>query len=258
MLLDRSRFHIKIAETEAELAAAQRLRYRVFVEEMGARPGVEDAKAGLERDRFDPFYDHLILVDRTIADDRQNVVGVYRIMRGEKVSPEAGFYCAGEYDLSPLVTSGRPIAELGRSCVDAAHRGGAVLHLLWRGLADYVAENNIEILFGVASFPGVDPAEHADGLSWLAARYLAPKPLRVSALSAGGHPLAMKAEHEIDKLQAVRQIPPLLKSYLGMGGWVGEGAYVDREFNTVDVCLIMDMNQIPAHRKGAYQERVLA
>ena len=155
MQIDLSRYRVKLAETEAERAGAQRLRYRVFVEEMGAHATPEEHAARREWDDFDPFFDHLILssLDPAIADPLDRVVGVYRLMRGEVALAGPGFYGAGEYDLAPILRSGRPCVELGRSCVAREHRGGPAMHLLWNGLASYVLERGIELLFGVASFP---------------------------------------------------------------------------------------------------------
>ena len=140
MILNHDQFTLKIAQSEAELSAAQRLRYRVFVEEMGARPAHEPNGAGHEADAFDPFCDHLILKDESIADDRDNVVGVYRLMQGEIAAAGPGFYGASEYDLRKITNSGRRVLELGRSCVDARYRGSLALHLLWQGVEEKIAK----------------------------------------------------------------------------------------------------------------------
>ena len=163
------RFEVRIASSEEEIVSAQRLRYRVFVEEMGADPNPADAEARLERDAFDPFFDHLILLDheRKRPDPLDRVIGVYRLMRKDAALAGKGFYGASEYDLSPLISGGREIVELGRSCVDAAYRGGAAMHFLWNGLAKYVLDRNIQIMFGVASFHGTDPAKISQALSFL-------------------------------------------------------------------------------------------
>lgn len=257
MILNRDHFILKIAETEAELAAAQRLRYRVFVEEMGARPAYDTA-AGQEADAFDPFFDHLVLKDSRIADDRENVVGVYRLMQGDTAAAGPGFYSAGEYDLSKISATGRRVVELGRSCVDARYRGGLALHLLWQGVADYVLKHDIELLFGVASFAGNAPEDYADALSFLHANHLAPAALRVSARAEGAVAMALKPVAEIDRPKAVRQIPTLIKSYLRLGGFVGEGAYLDRDFNTLDVCVILDRALIPAKQRMQLEQGLAA
>jgi L-ornithine Nalpha-acyltransferase len=242
MQIDLSRYRVKLAETEAEREGAQRLRYRVFVEEMGARARPEEQAARREWDDFDPYFDHLILttLDPEITDPLDRVVGVYRLMRGEAARAGRGFYGAGEYDLTPITESGRLCVELGRSCVAPEHRGGPAMHLLWNGLASYVLERRIELLFGVASFHGTDPAPLAEALSYLHHEHLAPPDLRVRAQA--GHFLDMNLvpREAIDAPRALQVIPSLIKAYLRTGGFVGDGAFVDRDFNTIDVCVVMD------------------
>lgn len=255
MQIDLSRYRVKLAETEAERLGAQRLRYRVFVEEMGARATPEQHAARREWDAFDPHFDHLVLIDEApgVEDPLDRVVGVYRLMRRTAAQAGIGFYGAGEYDLGPIETAPRDCVELGRSCVATGHRGGPALHLLWSGLADYVLTRDIEILFGVASFPGTDPAPLAEPLAWLHHNHLAPPELRVRARAE--HFLAMDAlpAEAIDAGRALRAIPPLIKAYLRLGGFVGEGAYIDHGFNTIDVCLVMDTGRMQARHRAFYE-----
>jgi putative hemolysin len=246
MQIDLSRYQVKLAETESERAGAQRLRYRVFVEEMGAEASPEERAVRREWDPFDPYFDHLILVslDPAIADPLDRVVGVYRLMRDEVARTGPGFYGASEYDLSPILETGRPAVELGRSCVAPEHRGGPAMHLLWNGLAAYVLERGIELLFGVASFRGTDPAPLAEALSFLHHEHLAPPDLRVRAQPAHYLDMNLMPPAAIDHLRAAQTIPPLIKAYLRLGGFVGDGAFVDRAFNTIDVCVIMDTGRM--------------
>jgi putative hemolysin len=255
MKVDASRYRVKLAETEVERAGAQRLRYRVFVEEMGAKASPEERAARREWDDFDPFFDHLVLLslDEGIADPLDRVVGVYRLMRSEVAAAGPGFYGASEYDLTPIAAAGRASVELGRSCVAREHRGGPGMHLLWNGLAAYVLERDIELLFGVASFHGTDPEPLAEALSYLHYEHLAPPDLRVRAHP--GHYLEMNlmARDAIDPIRALRTIPPLIKAYLRLGGFVGEGAYVDEDFNTIDVCVVMDTGRMTERYLQFYQ-----
>ena len=241
-------FHVKLAQTAEELRAAQRLRYQVFVRELGGGGALVDHDAELERDELDPFFDHLLLYDqRTGA-----VVGVYRLMRPEKARDAGRFYSEGEYDLAPLLASGRRILELGRSCLHPDYRGGMAMHHLWAALAQYVAQHRIEVLFGVASFHGTDIAALSQPLSLLHHRHLAPPELRVRALDKSFQNMNLIDEAHLDRRAAMMQIPSLIKAYLRLGGCVGEGAYVDHAFNTVDVCLIMDTNQMSARQARIY------
>lgn len=252
----KGRFEVRLAETDEEITSAQRLRYRVFVEEMGASPSKEDAEVRLERDRFDPFFDHLILLDHEMVpnDPLDRVVGVYRLMRKDAAMKGEGFYGAAEYDLSPLINGGRDIVELGRSCVAGTHRGGAAMHYLWNGLAEYVHAHDIEILFGVASFHGTDPNAISQALSYLYVNHLAPEDLRVTARSDNRYRMDLISPDQIDRKEAMRQIPALIKAYLRLGGFVGDGAFIDREFNTTDVCLLMDTTRMTSRYRDYYSQ----
>lgn len=254
MQIDLGRYRVKLAETDTERAGAERLRYRVFVEEMGAKARPEEHIQRRERDDFDPFFDHLILEDLSpvSSDPLDRVVGVYRLMRDDTARVGRGFYSAAEYDLRPICAGGRPSVELGRSCVAAEHRGGPALHLLWSGLADYVLTRKIEVLFGVASFPGVDPEPVAEALAWLHHNHLAPVDMRVRALPAAFLSMDRMPADRIEPTRALRAIPPLIKAYLRLGGWVGEGAYIDRDFNTIDVCVVMDTSRMTQKYRSFY------
>lgn len=251
MISSDTNFAIKLAETPKEIRAAYRLRYRVFVQELGA--GTNDAadRVGEECDAYDAHFDHLILQDKTLpADD--NVIGVYRLLRSDMARKGLGFYSAGEFRLDKISNCGRKSVELGRSCVDARYRNGVAMHLLWSGLAQYVARHEIEILFGVASFHGTDPAVITHALSFLHHNYLATDALRVTAYGANAIAMDILPAKQIDRGAALLQIPPLIKSYLRLGGTVGAGAFVDHAFNTIDVCLVMDTVHMSQKYKGFY------
>ncbi|WP_265502636.1 GNAT family N-acyltransferase [Paracoccus beibuensis] len=253
---DPAFFQIRLATDPRDLAAAQRLRYRVFVEELGGTGPLVDHDARLERDEFDPVVDHLCLVDtRRDAEALDHVIGVYRLLRNDVAAGFGRFYCDSEYDLAPLRDSGRPLLELGRSCVDPQHRGGAAMFLMWNALADYVLDHGIEILFGVASFHGTDPTILAPSLSWLHHRHLAPQNLRPRARAKGFQPMDLIPEDRLDRREAMVAMPALIKAYLRLGGMVGEGAFIDREFNTTDVFLLMDTAAMSAKHKQFYESR---
>lgn len=242
-------FAVKLAQTPAELEAAKRLRYEVFVEELGGGGALVDHNNRLEQDKYDPFFDHVLLTDTTI----DQVVGVYRIMREDQAVAAGGFYSASEYDLEPLTASGRNLLELGRSCLHRDYRGGTALYHLWSGLADYISKHQIDILFGVASFHGTDPAPLAAPLSLLHHYHLAPEALRVSAHADARQTMDLIGKSNLDRRQALLQVPSLIKAYLRLGGFVGQGAYVDHAFNTTDVCLILDTQKMNARKARIYQ-----
>lgn len=252
MQIDDSHFQLRLAQSEADLHAAQRLRYAVFVEELGGDGPMVDHEARREADRFDAYFDHLLLLDRRRAPE-DRVVGVYRLMREGAAAAAGQFYSEDEYDLGPLRASGRRLLELGRSCVHRDYRGGTAMMHLWAGLADYIADHRIEVMFGVASFHGQDAAPLAGPLSLLHHRHLAPPDLRPVARPEGYQPMDLLAEADLDRAAAVRAIPALIKAYLRLGGFVGQGAFIDRPFNCIDVCLVMDVARIPEKHRAIYR-----
>jgi putative hemolysin len=210
----------------------------------------------LERDEFDAYFDHLILIDpRRNAADLDDVVGVYRLLRGDRLAASGRFYSEGEYDLSVLKSSGRRLLELGRSCVHKDYRGSTAMFHLWNGLADYVADHRIEVLFGVASFHGTDAAALAQPLAYLHHYHLAPEPLRVRARPENFQAMDVLPVEQLDRKRAMTGTPALIKAYLRLGGFVGEGAWFDHAFNTTDVCLVMDTGRMSAKHRDFYSRK---
>ena len=248
---------VRLATSAVDLAGAQRLRYRVFVEELGAGGDHVDHAARLERDELDAHFDHLVLVDpRRDPDGLEHVIGVYRLLTCDRAAALGRFYSDAEYDLGPLRRSGRRLVELGRSCVHPDHRKGPAMLHLWNGLAEYVLARRLEILFGVASFPGAEAGVHAQALAWLHHHHLAPQGLRPRALAPGFHPMDGLPPEALDRKAAMAAIPALIRAYLRLGGFVGEGAWIDRAFNTTDVCLILDTAAMSARHHGFYARKV--
>lgn len=247
---------IRLARDDRDLLAAQRLRYAVFVAELGASGPMVDHAAGLERDDFDAHVDHLLLIDpRRDAAALDHVVGAYRLLPSDRLAAVGRYYSHDEYDLAPLISSGRKLVELGRSCVHPDYRGGTAMYRLWNGLADYVLERGIDVMFGVASFHGTDPAPLAQPLSYLFHHHLAPPDLRVRARDAARLPMDMVAPAALDRKAAMAAMPALIRAYLRLGGVVGDGAWMDRAFNTIDVCLVIDTARMSARHRDFYIRR---
>ena len=247
-------FTTRLAETERDLRAAERLRYSVFVEELGGDGPLVDHEGRFERDRFDPYYQHLILVDdRRDADALDHVVGVYRLLDGAGADAIGQYYSEDEYDLTKLRQSGRRLLELGRSCLHPEYRGGMAMYHIWNALAGIVEKEEIDILFGVASFHGTDVSAHAAALSLLYHQHLAPEDVRVRARETEYQSMDLVSVDEIDRNQAMKDIPALIKAYLRLGGVIGDGAFVDRPFNTIDVCLLLDTARMNAKAAARYQ-----
>lgn len=244
-----SRLSVRLARDERDLRAAQRLRYRVFIEEMGGSGPLVDHAARLERDALDPVCDHLLLIDEQRDPVHEShVLGAYRLLPGTRLADAGRFYCDSEFDIEPLRRSGRQLLELGRSCMHPDYRGGMGMLQIWQGLADYVRDCEIEILFGAASFHSPDPLSWAQPLSWLHHHHLAPEPLRVhSRYPFEGYLLAPEL---LDRQKALGQMPSLIKAYLRLGGVVGAGVYVDHAFRTTDVCIILDAVAMSAQARA--------
>lgn len=256
MIDDDAAFTLRLARDARDLMAAQRLRYEVFVAELGATGPLVDHEARLERDDFDPLFDHMLLIDsRRDPAKLEDVVGVYRLLPSDRVGPGGRFYSEDEYDLTALKTSGRRLLELGRSCVHPDYRGGTAMFHLWNGLADYVLERGIEVLFGVASFHGTDVAALAQPLAYLHHHHLAPPALRVRALPPHRAEMNLIPADRLDRRAAMAGTPALIKAYLRLGGFVGDGAWIDHAFNTTDVCLVMDTEKMSAKHRDFYTRK---
>jgi putative hemolysin len=183
------------------------------------------------------------------------VVGTYRLLRQQVAMAHKGFYSAAEYDLSPLLANSTPasqLLELGRSCVAPAWRNNATITLLWRGIASYLQTHNIGHMFGCASLHGADPLLHAAELSYLYHHHLAPPELRARAHAANHVMMDRLPAASIDTRAASRALPPLIKGYLRVGALVGDGGFVDRQFNTVDVFVVMPVDRITSRYAGRF------
>jgi putative hemolysin len=245
---------VRLAVSEAEVAAAQALRYQIFYEEMGATPTARMASVRRDIDDYDAICDHLLVVDHGF-DGVPQVVGTYRLLRQDVAMAHRGFYSAGEYDLSRLIAQSRPdsqLLELGRSCVASAWRNNTTITLLWRGIASYLQQHRIGHMLGCASLPGANPLLHAAELSWLYHNHLAPPELRAEAWADNHVAMNTLPAASIDGRAASRALPPLIKGYLRVGAMVGNGGFVDRQFNTVDVFVVMPVERITSRYAGKF------
>ncbi len=235
---------VRLAETWDEVDAALALRYRVFYDEMKARatPGLVAKKRDV--DEFDPYCDHLLVLDSDLGTGPESVVGTYRMLRRSGAAKVGRFYSSSEYDIGRIIAHPGAILEMGRSCIDAEHRTRAAMQLLWRGVTTYVMAHKIDILFGCASLHGTDIASMAVPLSYLYHYHLAPEELRPVALPARYASMNILPKSEIDPRAAMRDLPPMIKGYLRLGGHVGDGAVVDYDFNTVDVFVMVQVRAV--------------
>jgi putative hemolysin len=168
------------------------------------------------------------------------------VLRQDIAERTLGFYTQGEYDLAPLIAakSGYRFMELGRSCVLRPYRNKRSVELLWHGLWTYVREHAVDVMVGCASFEGIDPTAHATALSFLHHHALAPPEWRVRAHESLHVPMNLIPKEQVDMKAALKALPPLIKGYLRLGAFVGDGAVVDRQFGTTDVLIILPVEKI--------------
>lgn len=243
----------RLAATDADVEAAQALRFRVFFEEMGAKPTVEAKHLRRDADGFDPYCDHLLVIDEAAGD---SVVGTYRVLRREAAAAKGGFYSESEYDIRPLLDLPGEILELGRSCVDAAYRTRLTMNLLWQTIAAYVFHYDVGVMFGCASLSGTDAAAHATALSYLHHYHLAPPAFRPKALPERYVDMLQIPREQLDAKAALAALPPLVKGYLRLGGFVGDGAVIDRDFNTTDVSIVVKTDLITEKYSRHYERAI--
>ncbi len=238
-----------IAESAGDVRASQELRYRVFVEEMGASASPQMREEKRDFDEFDELCDHLLVKDR----EKNQVVGSYRLLRRSKLPAGRKFYTEGEYDISKMLSYFKgEIMELGRSCVDKEYRTRSSMQLLWRAIGEYSEIYGVEAMFGCASFPGADHRQHALPLSVLYHYYLAPEEFRPRALEKLYTPMNLMPKDSFDAKKAVVALPPLVKGYIRTGAFVGDGAFEDKSYNTTDVCIILKTDQITSKYHDRY------
>ncbi len=246
---------VRLAETKAEVKRGQRLRYKVFYEEMNAVPTKSSRLNRRDVDVYDPICDHLLVLDNGEASDkarrnwkpRPRVVGTYRLLRQDVAEHYGGFYTQGEYDIDSLIAAKSPsykFVELGRSCVLESYRNKRTVELLWQGIWNYVREHKADVMIGCASFNGTDPKAHAMALSFLYHYSLAPEDWRVSAHSELKNEMNLMPKAEINARTAIKQLPPLIKGYLRLGAYIGDGAVIDHQFGTTDVLILLPVEAI--------------
>ncbi|MDD4911522.1 MAG: GNAT family N-acetyltransferase [Sideroxydans sp.] len=227
------RLTYSLARTQSELEAAQRIRFKVFAEEMGAK--LSSAHLGLDIDRFDSFCDHLLVRDHS----NEKVVGTYRILPPEQAVKAGGYYSETEFDLSRLANLRDRMVEVGRSCVHEGYRDGATITQLWSGLAEYITKNNHEYLIGCASISMGDGGHYAASVyNKIHKLHAAPAEYRVFPHCR------LPLESLNQNLDVI--VPPLIKGYLRLGAYIaGEPAW-DPDFNCADVFILMPVSRMNA------------
>jgi putative hemolysin len=245
----------RLASSRQEIEAAQAIRYRVFVEEMGAELPAEAMRARRDFDAFDDICDHLIVLDTAIDGDApEQIVATYRLLRQDVAMRHSGFYSASEFDIEPLITRhpDKKFMELGRSCVLPPYRTKRTVELLWQGNWAYALKHGLNVMFGCASFPGRVPELHALALSFLHHNVQAKDVWAVTALEPHGCTMDLMPEEAVNAKRALSAMPPLIKGYLRLGAMVGNGAVVDHAFGTTDVLVVLPIESISSRYINYY------
>lgn len=260
---------VKLANKAHEVRSAQRLRYNVFYKEMSAIPAAATLLARRDVDAFDTVCDHLNVVDHdwprvVFGLTRPSVVGTYRLLRQEIAEPHGGFYTQSEFDVAALMKRHAKLRflELGRSCVLPPYRNKRTVELLWHGISNYVAQHRLDVLIGCASLEGTDPDKLATQLSFLHHFACAPEQWRARALPSRYVEMNRMSKEAIDAKAALRELPPLVKGYLRLGAYIGDGAVIDHQFGTTDVLIVLPMQNVTARYRekfgGSPDEQKLA
>jgi len=230
------RYTTRFAETEADLKSAQALRFKTFR---------GDGK-GFDTDSFDDICKH-ILIEEAAAD---RLVCTFRLLPLANGAQIEQSYSAQFYDLASLHAIEGMIVEVGRFCIDPACNDPDILRVAWSAMTSFVDDNDVELLFGCTSFSGTNSEEYTDAFALLKDRYLAPKRWLPKIKAPKVFRFATKLKRFEPNLKAAqKRMPPLLRTYLLMGGWVSDHAVVDNDLNTLHVFTAMEIGDIPANRK---------
>ena len=249
---------VRLARKAAEVRRAQKLRYRVFYQEMSAIADAATLFARRDVDAFDALCDHLLVIDHGLSDKRlpgaPEVVGTYRLLRQSVAEQHGGFYSANEFDLDALLLRHPTLKflEVGRSCVLAPYRNKRTVELLWHGIWAYVLRHRLDVMIGCASLDGTDPDRLALPLAFLHHYAAAPEAWQARALPGRYVDMNRLSKSAVEPKAALRELPPLIKGYLRLGAFIGEGAVIDHQFGTVDVLIILPVAGINSRYIGHF------
>ncbi|MDG1707129.1 MAG: GNAT family N-acyltransferase [Emcibacteraceae bacterium] len=251
---------VRLATSMQEIIAGQKLRYQVFFDEMGAKPSAVVKAEKRDFDDFDDICDHLVAIDNSKSGD-ECVVATYRLLREEKIEGMDDFYSTCEFDLSNLyndhfrtLMGDRQLLELGRSCVKQEYRTNAVMHLMWKFIARYIEKHKIAYLFGCASLPGTDQKELEGQLSYLYHYHKTPDEYTVKPLPGVGQEMNYFPKDDLEKREARRALAPLVKGYLNLGCYIGDGAVIDKHFGTTDVFILLPIDRLEKRYLSLFED----
>jgi len=237
-------FEVRLAKNFKDIDAAQNLRFRVFYEELKAKPTIKNILYEKDFDELDPFCDHLLVIDHNKSSTRKSIVGTYRLIRRPMTQIHGKFYTEGEFDIKKILKKKGEVLELGRSCVEQNYRDKPIIKLLWKAISAYMEHYKIKILFGCASFTGINYKKYKEQLSYIYHYHLAPEEILPKALPPNNIKLNYCQKKDLDTYKIFKTLPPLLKGYLRLGAYVGDGAFIDKQFNTIDICIVLKSDSL--------------
>lgn len=239
----KGRYATRFADTTADLEAAQRLRFRAFIAGTGAEPRPD----GRDIDSFDDICRHFLIEDTRSG----RLVATFRMLPLGSGAEIGRCYSAQYYELDALRMFEGPMVEMGRFCIEPGLNDPDILRAAWGAMTAFVDREGVEMLFGCTSFNGIDGERYADAFAMLTERHLAPKRWLPRIKAPNVFRFAERLRRAPDRAQALRTMPPLLRSYLTMGGWVSDHAVVDRDLNTLHVFTGLEIRAIPPARARA-------
>jgi putative hemolysin len=252
---------VRLARTTEEIEAGQALRYQVFFEELGANPSKDVKNESRDFDNFDDICDHLLAFDNSKT-GTDKVIATYRLLREEVINGPEDFYSSCEFDLRNLyndhfrnLMGDRQLLELGRSCVRIEYRTNAIMQLMWRFIAHYVDKHKIAYLFGCASIPGVDLEKLELPLTHLYYNYRTPDEYNIPAIKSMAEKMNYYGVDEYDKKAALRALAPLVKGYLRLGCYIGDGAVIDKIFNSIDVFVLLPIDRLESRYLSLFDDK---
>ena len=213
-------------------------------------------------DELDPFCDHLLVIDHNKRSTSKSIVGTYRLIRRPMTQIHGKFYTEGEFDIKNILKTKGEILELGRSCVDKNYRDKPIIKLLWKAISAYMEHYKIKVLFGCASFPGINYKKYKEQLSFLYHYHLAPESIRPKALLPNKVQINYCEKKTLNNYEIFKSLPPLLKGYLRLGAYVSDGAFIDKQFNTIDICIVLKSDSLKQkylnlHKKGVKDSKII-
>ncbi len=253
---DEEKVIVRLATGSEEIEMAQKLRYLVFYEENGATPTDEMRRLKRDLNPLDEIMDHLVVIVSDPDTNKDKIVGTYRLFRQSVAHKHGQFYSSSEYDLTKMINSNKNLLELGRSCVLADYRTKPILNLLWEGIAEYITDHNIDLLFGCASFHGTSVESISQQLSYLHHFHSAPEELLPRSLDKHYINMNIHPKESLNQRRLFASLPPLIKGYLRVGATIGDGAYIDHQFNTIDVCIVLQTEHVTERYRKYYERKI--